>query len=134
MFQVDEHLAADTIELDRWPLCRVLLMNDANYPWLILVPARPGIREIDELGEADRRTLLDEISRAYGVLRRMLNPHKLNVAALGNQVPQLHVHVIGRFTSDPAWPRPVWGVLPAKPYTDEALTTFRQRFAAAASA
>lgn len=134
MFQLDERLAADTIEIDRWPLCRVLLMNDTNYPWLILVPARPGIREIDELNEADRRTLLDEISRAYGVLRRMVQPDKLNVAALGNHVPQLHVHVIARFTRDPAWPRPVWGVVPAKPYTDEALTAFRRRFAAAQAA
>ncbi|HEX6979862.1 MAG TPA: HIT domain-containing protein [Alphaproteobacteria bacterium] len=133
MFELDPRLAADTVELVRWPLCRVLLMNDANYPWLILVPAKPDLRDIDQLGESDRQVLIDEIARASGILRKIANPYKLNVAALGNQVAQLHVHVIARFTTDPAWPRPVWGVVPARRYDDAALATFKERFTALAN-
>jgi diadenosine tetraphosphate (Ap4A) HIT family hydrolase len=129
MFDLDPRLAADTVELARWKLCRVLLMNDANYPWLILVPQRPGLRDLDEVGGADRATLADEIDRACAALRAMFTPHKLNVAALGNAVPQLHVHVIARQTTDPAWPKPVWGVVPATPYTPEAVAAFKRRFA-----
>jgi diadenosine tetraphosphate (Ap4A) HIT family hydrolase len=132
MFELDPRLAADTVELARWKLCRVLLMNDANYPWLILVPERAGLRDFDEVTGADRATLMDEIARACRALRTMAQPHKLNVASLGNSVSQLHVHVIARQTTDPAWPNPVWGVVPAKPYAAEALAAFRQRFAASA--
>ena len=131
MFELDERLAADTVELARWALCRVLLMNDANYPWLILVPQRPGLRDFDQVAGADRALLADEISRACAALRAMENPHKLNVASLGNVTPQLHVHVIARQTTDPAWPKPVWGVVPTRPYAPEALAAFKQRFAAA---
>jgi diadenosine tetraphosphate (Ap4A) HIT family hydrolase len=131
MFELDPRLAADTTELARWPLCRVLLMNDANYPWLILVPARPDLRDFDEVAGADRAALSDEIGRACAALRAMFKPHKLNVASLGNVVAQLHVHVIARQTTDPAWPKPVWGVVPAKPYPPEALAEFKRRFAAA---
>lgn len=131
MFELDERLAADTVELARWPLCRVLLMNDANYPWLILVPQREGLRDLDEVAGADRAALSDEIARACAALRRMATPHKLNVASLGNAVAQLHVHVIARQTNDPAWPKPVWGVVPARPYPAEAVAAFKQRFAAA---
>jgi len=132
MFTLDPRLAADTVELARWPLCRVLLMNDANYPWLILVPERPGLRDLDELAGTDRTAVMDEIARACSALRAMVKPHKLNVASLGNAVPQLHIHVIARFPSDPAWPKPVWGVVPAKPYTDSERDDFKRRFAAAA--
>lgn len=132
MFELDPRLAADTVELARWSLCRVLLMNDCNYPWLILVPQRPGLRDFDEVAGADRGVLDGEITRACAVLRRIAAPHKLNVASLGNAVPQLHIHVIARQTSDPAWPKPVFGAVPAKPYTAEALAAFRARFAAAA--
>ena len=132
MFTLDPHLAADTVALARWPLCRVLLMNDANYPWLILVPERPGLRDLDELAGADRVAVMDEIARACSALRTMVKPHKLNVASLGNAVPQLHIHVIARFPNDPAWPKPVWGVIPAKPYTDSEQDDFKRRFAAAA--
>jgi diadenosine tetraphosphate (Ap4A) HIT family hydrolase len=128
MFELDPRLAADTVELARWSLCRVLLMNDSNYPWLILVPQRPGLRDFDEVAGADRGVLDGEITRACGVLRKLFNPHKMNVASLGNAVPQLHVHIIARQTSDPAWPKPVWGVAPAKPYTADALAAFRKRF------
>lgn len=131
MFELDPRLAADTVELARWKLCRVLLMNDANYPWLILVPQRPDLRDFDEVAAADRGVLDGEITRACGALRTLFKPHKLNVASLGNAVPQLHIHVIARQTTDAAWPKPVWGVVPAKPYTADALASFRERFTAA---
>lgn len=133
MFELDPRLAADTVELAHWKLCRVLLMQDANYPWLILVPQCPGLRDFDEVTGADRAVLSDEIGRACGALRTMFKPHKLNVASLGNAVAQLHVHVIARQTTDPAWPKPVWGVAPAKPYAPEALADLARRFAAATS-
>jgi diadenosine tetraphosphate (Ap4A) HIT family hydrolase len=128
MFELDPRLAVDTVELARWSLCRVLLMNDSNYPWLILVPQRPGLRDFDEVAGADRGVLDGEITRACAVLRKLFKPHKMNVASLGNVTPQLHIHVIARQTSDRAWPKPVWGVVPAKPYTAEALAAFRARF------
>jgi diadenosine tetraphosphate (Ap4A) HIT family hydrolase len=131
MFELDPRLAADTVELARWSLCRVLLMNDSNYPWLILVPQRPGLRDFDEVAGADRGVLDGEITRACTALRTMFRPHKLNVASLGNAVPQLHIHVIARQTDDPAWPKPVFGALPAKPYAPEAHARFRARFAEA---
>lgn len=116
MFELNPRIEADTVPLAEWPLCRVLLMNDANHPWLLLVPRRAGAVEITDLEDADRHLLLDEISRASQALRRAVSPHRINVAALGNVVAQLHVHVIARFTDDPAWPRPVWGAVPARPY------------------
>jgi diadenosine tetraphosphate (Ap4A) HIT family hydrolase len=134
MFELDPHLAADTVELARWSLCRVLLMNDSNYPWLILVPQRPGLRDFDEVAGADRGVLNGEITRACAALRKLFKPHKLNVASLGNVTPQLHIHVIARQTTDSAWPKPVWGVVPAKPYTAEALARFNERFTEAVGA
>jgi diadenosine tetraphosphate (Ap4A) HIT family hydrolase len=128
MFELDAKLAADTIQLARWPLSRVLLMNDANYPWLILVPEREGKRDIIDLDAADRARLMLEIGDASETLRRMFDPFKLNVAALGNQTAQLHIHVIARFREDPAWPRPVWGAVPGKPYDATTLTEFRRRY------
>ena len=132
MFELDHRLSADTVELARWSLCRVLLMNDSNYPWLILVPQRPGLRDYDEVAGADRGVLDGEITRACAALRKLFKPHKLNVASLGNAVPQLHIHVIARQTTDPAWPKPVFGMVPATPYTAQALATFREHFTAAA--
>jgi diadenosine tetraphosphate (Ap4A) HIT family hydrolase len=118
-FELDSRLDADTLFLADWPLCRVLRFNDRAYPWLVLVPRRKGVREIIDLDTADQRSLLGEIGRASRALRKALTPEKLNVAALGNMVPQLHVHVIARFTDDPAWPRPVWGVQAPVPLTGE---------------
>jgi diadenosine tetraphosphate (Ap4A) HIT family hydrolase len=120
-FSLHERLRADTIELTRWPLSIVLLMNVRHWPWLVLVPRRPDIREIHELQETDQRALTAEIVRASRALTQLVQPHKLNVAALGNVVPQLHVHVIARFTDDPAWPKPVWGALPPEPYAGNEL-------------
>lgn len=106
----------DTVPLGDLPLCRVLLTRDANYPWLVLVPRRPGMVEIVDLDEADAARLMTEIAQVSRALQAATGCDKLNVAALGNAVPQLHVHVIARRKNDAAWPRPVWGVAPAKPY------------------
>ena len=110
-------LAADTLAVVELPLCDVRLMNDARWPWLILVPRVPGAREWIDLDRATQHRLSDEIAAASSALRALHAPDKLNVAALGNVVAQLHVHVIARFRGDEAWPRPVWGVGEAQPYT-----------------
>lgn len=115
-FALHETLAADTVEAARWPLCRVLLMNDSRYPWLILVPARAGMTEIHGLDPADRSLLMTEIDRASRALVALYMPDKINVAALGNMVPQLHVHVVARFRTDDSWPGPIWGAHPPIPY------------------
>ncbi|MGE5514287.1 MAG: HIT domain-containing protein [Bacteroidota bacterium] len=116
MFVLHERLQADTVFITDWPLCRVLLLNDANYPWLVLVPRRKGVSELHELDQDDRQTVIEEIAKASHCLQNHVKAHKMNVGALGNVVPQLHIHVIARFDGDAAWPRPVWGAVPAKPY------------------
>ncbi len=121
MFILHPRLTDDTATLADWPLCRVLLMNDSSYPWLILVPRRTGISEITELAPADQSLLMSEIARASARLRAHVSPDRINVAALGNMVAQLHVHVIARFAGDAAWPKPVWGVVPTIPYESDAL-------------
>jgi diadenosine tetraphosphate (Ap4A) HIT family hydrolase len=108
-FALHPRLATDTLFVTDWPLCRVLLMNDARYPWLVLVPRRAGLIEIADLPPPDRAILIEEMARAEEAVRRLLPGGKLNIGALGNLVPQLHVHVIGRAAGDPAWPGPVWG-------------------------
>ncbi len=115
-FFLHPQLAADTVPVGDLPLCRALLSNDANYPWLVLVPRRPDIVELIDLAPADRAALGAEIDAAARALKTITECEKLNVAALGNVVPQLHVHVIGRRHSDAAWPRPVWGAAPAIAY------------------
>jgi diadenosine tetraphosphate (Ap4A) HIT family hydrolase len=115
----------------RLPLCRVLLMNDRRFPWLILVPERDSVREIHELSPADRAALIEEIALGSGVLERLFHPDKLNVGALGNVVPQLHVHVVARTAGDPAWPGPVWGSGAAVPYGKDEIAEVRARLAAA---
>jgi diadenosine tetraphosphate (Ap4A) HIT family hydrolase len=132
-FELDPRLDADSLFLMDWPLCRVLRMNDKTYPWLILVPRRTGKRDIIDLSSADQALLLGEIGQASRAIKKALKPEKLNVAALGNVVAQLHVHVIGRFTDDPAWPRPIWGVQAPLPFdSDEAevdVIQWRERLA-----
>src|SRR3546814_8584308 len=120
-FILHERLAADTLVLADWPLCRVLLMNDASYPWLILVPRRPDLKEIHDLDSGARPQLTEEICRASRPLQSSFAPAKINVGALGNLVPQLHVHLIARFRRDPACPGPVWGKHPPVPYESGAL-------------
>jgi diadenosine tetraphosphate (Ap4A) HIT family hydrolase len=109
-------LARDTAPLGDLPLSRILISKDANFPWLILVPRRAGCVELIDLDSADQAALLTEIDRAARALKAATRCDKLNIAALGNVVPQLHVHVIGRRTSDAAWPKPVWGAAPPRAY------------------
>lgn len=122
MFELDPRLAADTVPVTDWPLCRVLLMNDSRFPWLVLVPRRPGVVELHQLEPGDAATLMGEVTTASRRLAALTGADKMNVAALGNVVPQLHVHVVARFATDPLWPRPVWGVLPGLPYEAPALS------------
>jgi diadenosine tetraphosphate (Ap4A) HIT family hydrolase len=116
MFFLDQRLQQDTIALGRFPLSLLLLMNDRTYPWLILVPQRAGIREIYELDPADQQQLLRESSHLAATLAAHFHPDKLNIAALGNIVPQLHLHHVVRYQNDPAWPAPVWGKALPVPY------------------
>jgi diadenosine tetraphosphate (Ap4A) HIT family hydrolase len=119
-------LLHDTAHLGDLPLCRVLIMKDANYPWLILVPRKADITEVIDLEEAVQTQLMSEVTRVARALREITACHKLNIAALGNVVPQLHVHVIARFRNDAAWPNPVWNVVPTRAYQREALERFMQ--------
>jgi diadenosine tetraphosphate (Ap4A) HIT family hydrolase len=109
-------LDKDTAAVGDLPLCRLLLIRDANYPWLVLVPRRADVTEIIDLDEGAQAQLMTEITRVSRALREITRCDKLNVAALGNAVPQLHVHIIARRRTDAAWPRPVWGAVPASPY------------------
>jgi diadenosine tetraphosphate (Ap4A) HIT family hydrolase len=113
---LDPVLERDTRPIGDLPLCRVLLNRDANYPWLLLVPRRPGAVEIIDLDEADRAQLTGEIATASRALKALTACDKLNIAAIGNVVAQLHVHVIARFRTDAAWPRPVWNAVPPREY------------------
>ena len=116
MFQLHPTLARDCIALGRFELCRLLLMNDANFPWFIMVPEREGVQEIFQLSREDQTRLILESSRLAVHLAERYAADKLNVAALGNLVPQLHIHHIVRYRTDPAWPQPVWGKVPPSPY------------------
>ena len=129
-FTLDPRLSADTVHAGDLALCSVLLMDDARFPWLILVPRRADVSEITDLGPEDARALMDEMRIATGVMLALAKPDKVNVAALGNAVPQLHVHVIGRFRSDPAWPKPVWGIGAATPYPLHARAQMIERIGA----
>ena len=102
------------------PLSRVLLINDANYPWLLLVPRRPGAVEIIDLDGEQQDQLMDEIAMLSRVLKDVTGCDKLNIAAIGNVVPQLHIHIVARRKGDAAWPKPVWGAAPARAYDDAA--------------
>ena len=117
-------LEKDTINVGDLPLCRVVVIKDANYPWLLLVPRRPDVIEIIDLDEVAQAQLMTEMSRVARVLKEVTKCDKLNIAALGNVVPQLHVHVIARRSSDAAWPRPVWGVAPALAHDPEEVADF----------
>jgi diadenosine tetraphosphate (Ap4A) HIT family hydrolase len=120
-FELHPRLAADTHPVADWALSRVLLMNDARYPWLVLVPRRPGLSELHDLSPADRAVLIEETAMASERLKAWSQAAKMNVGALGNVVPQLHVHVVGRSPGDPAWPGPVWGHSPAIAYEPRTL-------------
>lgn len=120
MYELDSQLAKDTIQIGQFELCDVLLMNDDRYPWVILVPRRVNVREIHQLSEAEQQRLLQESSFVSQAMTQLFSAHKMNVAALGNIVEQLHLHHVARFTSDFAWPKPVWGIGDAIPYSDVA--------------
>ncbi len=115
-FTLHQKLAADTVSLGSSALCELRLMNDSTWPWVLLVPRRADVREIYQLAEADQLQLLRESSALGQGLMEVFGGDKLNVAALGNMVPQLHLHHIVRFEGDPAWPGPVWGKQPPVPY------------------
>lgn len=127
MFQLHERLAADTHNLGRSRLCEILLMNDRTWPWIILVPAVPDIREIYQLGKEQQQRLLEESSTLSQGMMEIFGGDKMNVAALGNMVPQLHLHHIVRFEGDPAWPGPVWGKQPPVPYEDGELEQIKEK-------
>ncbi|MCR9257450.1 MAG: HIT family protein [Alphaproteobacteria bacterium] len=117
-FTLHDKLAADTFPVTDLGLSRAVLMNDSRYPWIILIPRRPGLRELTDLTAAERSDLMEEASKTALTLKSLYDLERVNVAALGNMVPQLHLHVIGRRTDDDAWPGPVWGVGDAVPYGD----------------
>lgn len=119
MFTMDERLAESSHFIEDWDLCRVSLKSDKTWPWLYLVPRRENVREIYDLTPEDRNTLAAEIAMAGQALNTLYKADKINTAALGNMVPQLHVHVFARYKTDPAWPRPVWAIQTAEiPYTE----------------
>src|ERR1700755_2928654 len=117
-------LTQDTIDIGDLPLSRVLVIKDANYPWLLLVPRREGAVEIIDLAEVAQAQRATEVSRVARALKEIPKCDKLNIAALGNVVPQLHVHIIARRKNDAAWPRPVWGVLPPLEHDAEEVQHF----------
>ncbi|MGO2371458.1 MAG: HIT domain-containing protein [Pseudoalteromonas prydzensis] len=127
-FSLASELARDCIEVADWPLCKVLLMNDSQYPWFILVPRKAGLKESIDLDDAEQLLLMKESAKLSLLLKKVFNPDKLNVAALGNMVPQLHIHHIARFKSDAAWPAPVWGKFPSIPYTNEQVEQLKTHF------
>ncbi|MCL7461571.1 HIT domain-containing protein [Pseudomonas sp. NW5] len=127
MFVLDTRLAQDTLPIGDLPLCRLLLMNDARYPWFILVPRREEVSELFQLEAADQQQLWQEATLLAELVKDAFAADKMNVATLGNVVSQLHLHVIGRRRSDDTWPAPVWGQGAAQPYTAEELQAVRER-------
>jgi diadenosine tetraphosphate (Ap4A) HIT family hydrolase len=117
VFVLDQRLLHDTLPVGDFPLCRLLLSNDSQYPWFILVPRRADISEVFQLSESEQAQLWKETTGLSQTLGQLFNADKMNVAALGNVVNQLHMHVIARHKGDPAWPAPVWGKRPAVPYS-----------------
>ncbi len=128
MFPLHPRLAADTAFVADRPLSRILLMNDARYRWLILVPRRADITELHELGASDRATLTEEIATTSRTLKQLTGAPKINIGALGNLVTQLHVHIVARGPGDPAWPGPVWGHSPAVAYDAATRDAFIAQF------
>ena len=127
MFALDPRLEQDTLHMGDFPLCRLLLMNDASYPWFILVPRREEVSELFQLDAADQGSLLRETSLLAEVIKDTFKADKMNIATLGNVVSQLHMHVIVRRRGDAAWPAPVWGHQPAVPYTEEQVREVRAK-------
>ena len=131
MITIHPQLRNDCIHIGHFPLCQLLLSKDANYPWFILVPNRIDKTEIYQLEHDDQIQLMSESSYLAEVLVNNFNADKINIGALGNIVPQLHIHHIARFTTDKAWPKPVWGAFPAVPYENEQAESIKQQIFAA---
>lgn len=119
MFELHPRLAQDSVVIGEFELSLLLLSKDANFPWCILVPKVEDVYEIHHLSEEEQLQLIRESCRLSEVMTSVFDADKMNVAALGNVVRQLHVHHIARFTDDAAWPQPIWGKVPAKDYTPE---------------
>jgi diadenosine tetraphosphate (Ap4A) HIT family hydrolase len=128
MAELHPQLEKDCLMIGHFPLCRLLLMLDVNYPWFVLVPDREGITEIHQLTEEDQQQLMRESSYLAKVLEQEFQADKINIAALGNMVPQLHIHHVARYRNDAAWPHPVWGRVETKPYCEEAIANMIRRF------
>ncbi|GAB3393583.1 HIT family protein [Azotobacter armeniacus] len=127
MFALDSRLQQDTLPIGDFPLCRLLLMKDAHYPWFILVPRREEVSELFQLDAEDQRVLWQETTELAETLKDTFGADKMNVATLGNMVAQLHMHVIVRRRDDAAWPAPVWGQHPAQPYSAEQVAAIRDK-------
>ncbi|WKZ33741.1 MAG: HIT family protein [Thermodesulfobacteriota bacterium] len=120
-FNLHQKLLNDTFEITRLKLSLALLMNDSSFPWVILVPMREGVTELHDLPAVDRAVLMEEMAAASRAIEKLYRPDKINIGALGNIVPQLHIHVVGRKRDDRAWPGPVWGSGSPLPYPEAAL-------------
>lgn len=127
MFELHPRLEDDTAFVADWPLSRVLLMNDMRFPWLILVPRRADLHELHDLSPEDGAILMQEVTCASRTLKMLTNAEKMNVGALGNSVPQLHIHVIARGSGDAGWPGPAWGCGAAVPYATAIRDAFLDR-------
>ncbi len=121
-FQLHLRLKEDCIAIGRFELCQLLMMNDSQYPWFILVPEKAGIKEIYQLNKPERHTLTEESSYLAENLAVLYKADKMNIAAIGNLVPQLHIHHVVRYQTDKAWPAPIWGKFPAAPYSQKQIT------------
>jgi diadenosine tetraphosphate (Ap4A) HIT family hydrolase len=119
IFQLHPRLKQDCITIGRFELCQLLMMNDSQYPWFILVPEKAGIKEIYQLSKSERRTLTEESSYLAENLAILYKADKMNIASIGNLVPQLHIHHVVRYQVDKAWPAPIWGKFAAVPYTPQ---------------
>jgi diadenosine tetraphosphate (Ap4A) HIT family hydrolase len=128
-FSLDPHLDRDTLFIGDLDLCRVQLMDDSRWPWLVLVPRRADKREIYDLDHSDQVLLMREVAQVGAVFMKLTGGEKLNVAALGNVVPQLHIHLVARKSTDFAWPKPVWGLFPRQQYEPAAIRDLVPRIA-----
>lgn len=130
-FELHAQLDKDSVWVADWPLCQLRLINDSNYPWFILVPRRANVRDVIDLSDEDQTQLWQESAKLSRLLRQKFSPEKLNLAALGNMVPQLHLHHVARYSSDVAWPSPVWGKVAAIPYTEQQLVVLLNEWSVA---
>ena len=131
-FVLDPRLEESSVPVADWPLAQLRLKDDARFHWLLLIPRRAGVAELTDLDEADYGQLCAEILAATRLLQEIARPDKTNVATLGNVVPHMHVHIIARFRSDPAWPDPVWGHGAGPSYPPHTLAVLAERYAKAA--